>query len=327
MNHPRLLVEVAVAQGADRPALLEHTGLRPEMLDSVDARASYLQFGVLAWNALRLTGNTALGLDFGRASHLANQGMLGMAMLSSRTVGDAMRTAIEYYRVLAPGWSLSLDLEGDAAVFRAVPAIPFGELYVFATDALLSTIHRISASLMRNAIPLREVRLDFPAPPHVARYFEFFGGPFVFDAGVIETRFDASVLEDPVPSSDPVTAALARRVCDEQLSQLPPAGTLLDQVHGILERVTDTYPTIDELAEHLSMSGRSLRRALARFDASYQDLVAEARRERALHYLRTTNLGVDDIAQRLGFSDSRSFRRAFKQWTGKTPLELRAAKA
>ncbi|MCP4380226.1 MAG: helix-turn-helix domain-containing protein [Hyphomicrobiales bacterium] len=39
--------------------------------------------------------------------------------------------------------------------------------------------------------------------------------------------------------------------------------------------------------------------------------------------MRQPETSVDDIAERLGFSQSSSFARAFRSWTGKTPSEFR----
>src|SRR5262245_55585941 len=85
VHRPRVLVETAVAQGADRTALFADTGIRPEMLELPETRLSHLQVGVLIRNALRLTGNPALGLDAGRNTHPAALGVLGLALMSSAT--------------------------------------------------------------------------------------------------------------------------------------------------------------------------------------------------------------------------------------------------
>ena len=66
VHHPRVLLETAAAHGADRQALLAGTGITAKILDDPDARISYKQFSALEENALRLTGNPALGLEFGR---------------------------------------------------------------------------------------------------------------------------------------------------------------------------------------------------------------------------------------------------------------------
>ena len=58
---------------------------------------------------------------------------------------------------------------------------------------------------------------------------------------------------------------------------------------------------------------------------AYQALAEQSRRARALEWVSTTAMTFDQIAGQLGFSDVRSFRRAFKRWTGSTPNEYRDA--
>jgi transcriptional regulator GlxA family with amidase domain len=49
------------------------------------------------------------------------------------------------------------------------------------------------------------------------------------------------------------------------------------------------------------------------------------RQERATRLLRTTPLGVESIAARVGYSDVRALRRAVRRWYGTTPTEVRRA--
>jgi AraC-like DNA-binding protein len=56
---------------------------------------------------------------------------------------------------------------------------------------------------------------------------------------------------------------------------------------------------------------------------SYQELLDEARLARADAWLRYTHMTTVEIAEQLGFGDVRSFRRAFKRWTGRTPNAIR----
>jgi len=47
------------------------------------------------------------------------------------------------------------------------------------------------------------------------------------------------------------------------------------------------------------------------------------RRELALQYLKDQLLSLDEVAEKLGFSETRSLHRSFKQWTGGTPGDYR----
>ena len=56
-------------------------------------------------------------------------------------------------------------------------------------------------------------------------------------------------------------------------------------------------------------------------------LLDEVRLDRATELVRKTDIPLERISTQLGFSDVRSFRRAFKRWTGKNPSDLRAGAA
>ena len=76
---------------------------------------------------------------------------------------------------------------------------------------------------------------------------------------------------------------------------------------------------IDRVAEGLCTTSRSLRRHLQDEGTTYQKILDELRLNMAVEKLYMQHLSVADVAEQLGFSESRSFSRAFKQWTGTTP--------
>jgi AraC-like DNA-binding protein len=82
-------------------------------------------------------------------------------------------------------------------------------------------------------------------------------------------------------------------------------------------------PEFTTLAQLLHLSPATLRRRLAEEGASYADLRTQCLREVAENLLHKTDLSLDDVATRLDFSDERAFRRAFREWTGQTPIAFR----
>jgi len=99
-------------------------------------------------------------------------------------------------------------------------------------------------------------------------------------------------------------------------------------VQQVIREVTETLedsPGIEDIANRLSMSSRTLRRRLAEFDVSYQEILQDVRRQIAIAYLRDTQMTIDDIAARVGFAESANFRQAFKRWTGNPPSHYRGS--
>lgn len=85
---------------------------------------------------------------------------------------------------------------------------------------------------------------------------------------------------------------------------------------GLFEQTT--------IAHELGMSAATLRRRLAAEGTSFREIRFQVLSSRAKELLHG-NLSVAAIAQQLGFSDVRSFNRAFKSWAGKTPAAWRSA--
>jgi len=323
VHHPRVLVETAAAHGADKRCLLAHAGISAEMLTIPEARISYAQFGMLTADALRLTNNPALGLDFGQNLHLSHMGMLGLAMMSSESLGAALETGLRHYRALAPAWDLRLRVEAERGLLTAYEALPYAPFQVFATEALAVAILGMGRHLLGRSLPVRELRLSYSKPPYAERYSEFFDMPVRFDQVVTEAEFDPAVLREPIHCADPVTAKLAERYIVTHTSGLPPVDGLLAHVRRQLSAGEGAQPSLDEIARALRTSPRSLRRGLQQIGTSYQELLEEARRNRAEAWIRSTELTVEQIADKLGFASVRSFRRAFKRWTGLTPNAFR----
>lgn len=323
MHHPRVLLETAALQGAERSALLEGTGIKLDMLGSPDARISYFQFGVLIGNALKLTNNPALGLDVGRATTLSHMGMLGLALMSSPTLGEAIGVLLRRYRALAPAFELDFRLEGNLAMLIAREAIPLPYLR-FSIEMLFTALEAQGRKLIGGPLPIRQLRFAFPEPGHATRYREIADVPILFDQDVNEAAFDVSALSASIAGADPATALLAERYCEQaDPAVLTPEG-LLAQVRRQLENLRGPAPHLDDLAASLQTSGRSLRRFLHSMGTSYQALLDASQQARAREMVRRSDMGLDQISAELGFSSVRAFRRAFKRWTGTSPAAFRS---
>ncbi len=303
--HPRLVVETAAQQGADRKALLEGTDVNEAMLASPDARISYIQFGLLTRNALRLTGNPTLGLDVGRNLHLPHMGMLGLAIMSSGTAGAALGATLRHHKRVAPGWDLSLEVDGAIGRFIATEAISFTPFQAFATEMLLAAFDTQASMLIGRKLPIVRISLCYPAPPHAERYRQAHDVPVLFDQRRTEVEFESSLLQEPLAFSEPATAKLAEQYFAEHPAQHAATDGLILQVRKRLLAARGKPPDVGQLARELQTSERSLRRGLQELGTSYQELLDEMRRERAIEWARSTAMSFDQIASQLGFSDVR----------------------
>ncbi|HZJ63870.1 MAG TPA: helix-turn-helix domain-containing protein, partial [Kofleriaceae bacterium] len=61
-----------------------------------------------------------------------------------------------------------------------------------------------------------------------------------------------------------------------------------------------------------------MRRRLRDEGTSYRELIDALRHKRAIDLMQR-GVSFGDIAEHLGFSEARAFRRAFRRWTGLVP--------
>jgi AraC-like DNA-binding protein len=92
---------------------------------------------------------------------------------------------------------------------------------------------------------------------------------------------------------------------------------------AIQQKLTGRRPTIEEIADALHISSRTLQRRLQEEGSSFQRVLDEARHQLARHYLNNSVLELNEAAYLLGYEDGNSFVRAFRTWEGIPPARWR----
>jgi AraC-like DNA-binding protein len=136
--------------------------------------------------------------------------------------------------------------------------------------------------------------------------------------------FDAALLEAPIVRADPALAAVLRRHAEDLLAALPDVTSAAALVRRHLgETLASQPPDVARAAKALGMSARSLQRKLEEEGTSFKAVVDEARRALAITHLRDERRSITDVAFLVGFSETSAFSRAFRRWTGKSPIDWR----
>ena len=108
------------------------------------------------------------------------------------------------------------------------------------------------------------------------------------------------------------------------LIQLDEDATVSEKVKAILlENLPAGLCTIEDVAQRLAMSKRTLQRLLLEEQTNFKTLLDTTRQSLAQHYLEKSSMSTGEISFLLGFQEHNSFSRAFKNWTGNTPQEYR----
>jgi len=318
-----LILQVAKEKGVSRDALLTAADVPAKILEDPNGRLSRAQAQALLSHALALTREPALGYEIGLHSSLTSHGLMGYGLISSSTLRQAIEMAVKFLQLRLPMFSMKLFSDGDHAAIEIDEATPLGAATrqcLF--DLFLVGMARVAPALTGYRMPDLELWFDCAEPEYYARYKSRL--PAVrFNMGANQLRFRATYLDQRLDTANPVTAKMVEEQCSRELEQLGFAGDLVGQVRVALRDVKRGYPGLEKVAKLLHMSSRTLKRKLQEQGSNFQKLLEEARRAESIRLLRTTSLTVEQIAERLGYSDPSNFCRAFRKWTAATPHGFR----
>ncbi|MHA6492737.1 AraC family transcriptional regulator [Pseudomonas borbori] len=321
--HAVALIELAEELGLPRARLFADAHVYADVTEAPRGRLSFLDFYSLANCALLQCGQPALGLLFGQRLNVSAHGILGYAVLSSSNLGMAIQFALKYYPVLGLTFELEMVEQDDRVELRATESMPLGALSRFAAESLLSSLYTIARFLLGE--PLQHVQVGFThvAPAYAAQYQQVFGVAARFEQPYHCLSLPKAYLARPMALANPATMHMCQQQCEALLSGLDLQDGLLTRLRRLLMANPGEFPSLQDAADALHTSGRSLRRQLANMGTSYQQVLDEVRRSLAVQYLTATHLPLYEIAYLLGFNDPSNFRRAFKKWTGKLPTDFR----
>jgi len=131
----------------------------------------------------------------------------------------------------------------------------------------------------------------------------------------------------PVRAALPCAAgALFSQVLEWSTPPVRAKASTAAQVAAEIASDLEHAPSIEQVARELGLSARTLHRRLSDEATSFQRVLDGVRRDAAVRGLLERERQLKTIATEVGFSDMRSFRRAFKRWTGASPLQFRLAR-
>lgn len=298
--------------------------LNVQEIHDPQARVSYRQASEIIRRALPTLPIDGVGLAIGGKQNGGNFGLLGLAMKTAPTFGDAVQIGLEYQRNLGPLMEMSLH-ERDGGALAVVAAAPreADDLLPFLCEEMFSSILMLARELAGNEFSPLHLELGYPPPRYAQRYGELFDCEVRFGQPRHAMVLDRRWLELPFASYNPVTSSQALALCRAQLAAMSLRGETTAAVERQLRPRLRENPQMTDVAAALHLSERTLRRQLAEEEISFSAIHDRVRTERALELLQDPDLTIAWIGGQIGFNDVREFRRAFKRWTGRTPSQAR----
>ncbi|MBI2383360.1 MAG: AraC family transcriptional regulator [Gammaproteobacteria bacterium] len=320
------LIEVAAKAGIPRADLLARAGLPERALAAPTNRIPMVQLIALFEAAAGLGGRPDIGLEFGRRVQPGTYSALGYALMTCRTLGDAIALVPHYRRLVFDyGYSetgVRIDGDGVELAWVLVPSpLPYCVSLSESVIAGWFTFGRwmSNADLVPDRVHFRH---ESPADP--SAHEAYFGCPVRFDQSENALYFPRRYLDLPLSQADRSINLAMREQARAMVDRVFGQSEIQHQLRKALTRLMPQgAATLERAAGAMGLSSRTLQRRLDQAGLSFKSALDGLRRELALVYLQDANLSLVEIAMLLGFAEHSSFTRAFRDWMGETPTEHR----
>jgi AraC-like DNA-binding protein len=276
--------------------------------------------------AVSVLGDPHLGLKAARERTVGDSGALDYAIHSASTVRHALEAAARYIRLVNDALVLYFEVVGDLAVLRFENHVTLPRP---AMDFQIGGIFRALTAAWAS-IPSEEVVVSFTCAPEgdVSEYASTFTPATVkFGESYNGYALPAKYLDTPLKTADSLLHDVIRRHAEKTIAELPPVQQLTARVRqAIADELSGGNAGIANVAKRLRFSTRTLARKLEQEGTTFSLLLDDMRRRLALRHVASNELELSEIAFLLGFSQTTAFHRAFKRWTGDTPLHFRRSR-
>lgn len=313
--HPIAIAQVmiyfAANHGIAQATCLLGTDITEENLRDSDALISRQQEMRLIENLiLALPDMPALGFKLGLQYNVSTFGIWGFALRTSLTLRDAGARAMQYLPLSTAYCRIFLFEEDDYyGICMDAESIP-AHLRQFLLERDLATCINLVTELSLASVSIVAAEFQGPAPVYADQIETLLGIKPTYNSTHNVMMMPLKFVDTPLP------------MYDSNLVQMF-ENQVADQVRKQLLGPLGLVATLDDVANVLLVSTRSLRRKLEQENTSFRAIVDEERRQIALQLLTCSTMKLDELAMHLGYTDAASFTRAFRRWVGCSPGEYR----
>jgi AraC-like DNA-binding protein len=272
---------------------------------------------------VKLTEESGLGLNAALVNYLGCVGALDYALQTASSVRDSMRVASRFASLYSDALEPELSVEQALAIVRLRHRQPAPRAIL---DFTLGIWFRNQLSVQLEGAGDIECWFSYEEPADLTLHRRVFGDSKLhFSATFDGFSFASALLDRPLASAVPLLHALhCQHLAGLSESLAEPRTTTLRVRKLIESELSHGRPSATSIARELHMSRRTLVRRLESDGTTFRVELDELRRELALRLVATRSLSLIEITRLLGFSQVQGFHRAFKRWTGRTPLSYRA---
>ena len=304
------------------PLLLRRAGLPANLFEQEKIYVTTAEVFAIWRTVAEMCSDPGFGLKLGTELRFERSHPVSIAGVCSRTFGDALQRLARYKQLTCPE---------EIRVHRKAQETSVEFFFVEAKEAQPDIMVDLGLSWILcvgqrgSDGQIRPLRLEVTRPvKHRALLERHFGCRVRFNADRNALVFRSSDLDRPFVTHNEELVQIIGTQLDAELKTGNMSVNVGQQVKNALTRsLAGKRPTLQDVAQEVGLSARTLQRRLTDAGFTFQRLVEETRRELARHYLKQRAVELPEVAFLLGFEDANSFFRAFQGWERTSPGEWR----
>jgi AraC-like DNA-binding protein len=308
--------------GVPASAVLRRAGLPQGFRDQPCALLNTKELFALWRSVSEVSTNPTIGLLLGTESRTERFHPIGLAALSSENFGSAVDQMSRYKQLTCPEEILQEKNDEEWSIqFRwllAEESEP--RVLIDCCFAWVLSIARLGTGMRLSPLRVELVQTR----PHVKAIERHFGCSVLCGALRNAIVFRAADAQRPFVTRNAELLGMLAPQLEEELKQENADENFIERVRiAIQQKLTGRRPSIENIADALHVSSRTLQRRLREEGSGFQRVLDEARHQLARHYLNNSVLELNEAAYLLGYEDGNSFVRAFRTWEGIPPARWR----
>lgn len=319
----RTLLDMCERDGISTHALLEGTRLTHELLNDPETLIYRHQEALVLENLVNRNSDPALAFRAGTRQRISTLGTLGYAVVTSRTVRDAILVGLRYSTLTTRHCTVTMEESGDEGMLimdaRNMPE----QLRPFVVDWDMAALFMCLHDVMQEPGMVKRIWIDHPPAAPDELYLQAVKCAPSFNKPANIITFDRRLLDIRLPLYNLAAHQQALKNCDEEMARYRAMTNCGGRVRDYLLRGAADMPTLEDVAKAFLTTPRTLRRRLAEEETTFREILEGVRHDLATQRLRDTKMSIQEISLSLGYRDMATFSTAFKRWKGLTPGAFR----
>ncbi|GGI58986.1 AraC family transcriptional regulator [Acinetobacter vivianii] len=322
----RLMADFAAELGVNHHQILKGTGLEQQQLLDPNTLVTGQQELQLIRNLVEKFGQRPLlGLEIGTRYHFTTFGSLGLALISSANIREALNFALAYFplsfafsQFVVSEQTETQSIQIEIVVDEGIPKT----LWPFIIERDVAALITVQRDLMQDHL-CQKVVFSFPLRGEMQPYTALFGVTPEFGGSKNLIVLNAEKIDQKLSMANELVLHAAEEQCRQTLDKRQSQKKYTHQVQQVLMNSKGQIPSMEEVADRLHLNSRTLRRYLSQEQVTFLQIREEVRKILADYYLSLTQTSIEQISEWLGYAEPASFIHAYKRWYGNTPHATR----